>query len=77
MQHRFKIVRKYGPKTAAAVGSLASAGLALADGGTIDTSAATAGITSAQTAVLAVIAAMTVMAIAVWGVKKVMRLFGR
>ncbi len=43
----------------------------------IDTTAATAGITEASTAVLAVIAAMITMAVAVWGVKKVLKFFGR
>jgi hypothetical protein len=43
----------------------------------IDTTAATAGITDAQTAVLAVIAAMITMAVAVWGVRKVLKFFGR
>lgn len=41
----------------------------------IDTSAATTGITEASTAVLAVIAAMITMAVAVWGVKKVLKFF--
>ena len=43
----------------------------------IDISAATTGITDAQTAVLAVIAAMITMAVAVWGVRKVLKFFGR
>jgi uncharacterized membrane protein YdbT with pleckstrin-like domain len=43
----------------------------------IDITAATAGITDASTAVLGVIAAMITMAVAVWGVKKVLRFFGR
>lgn len=41
----------------------------------LDVTAATAGISDAQTAVLAVIAAMLTMGIAVWGVKKVLRFF--
>lgn len=41
----------------------------------IDITAATAGITDASTAVLGVIAAMITMAVAVWGVKKVLRFF--
>ncbi len=41
----------------------------------IDITAATAGITDASTAVLAVIAAMITMAVAVWGVKKVLKFF--
>jgi hypothetical protein len=43
----------------------------------IDITAATTGITDASTAVLAVIAAMITMAVAVWGVKKVLKFFGR
>lgn len=43
----------------------------------IDVTAATTGITDASTAVLAVIAAMITMAVAVWGVKKVLKFFGR
>lgn len=55
-----------------ALGVLASPSFAA-----IDTTAATAGITEASTAVLAVIAAMITMAVAVWGVKKVLKFFGR
>jgi hypothetical protein len=47
-----------------------------ADGG-IDITAATSGISAAQTALLGVLAAMLTMAVAVWGVKKVLRFFGR
>lgn len=43
----------------------------------IDITAATAGITDAQTAVLAVLAAMITMGAAIFGVKKVLRLLGR
>jgi len=43
----------------------------------LDVSAATTGIGDASTGALAVIAAMTTFAVAVWGVKKIMRLFGR
>ena len=56
-----------------AVGVLAVSGAANA---AIDITAATTGITDASTAVLAVIAAMTTFAVAVWGVKKVLRMFG-
>lgn len=42
----------------------------------IDVSAATTGITDAQTAVLAVLAAMITMAAAIFGVKKVLHLLG-
>lgn len=43
----------------------------------IDVTAATTGITDAQTAVLAVLAAMIAMGVAVWGVRKVLKFFGR
>lgn len=43
----------------------------------IDITAATTGITDAQTAVLGVLAAMIAMGVAVWGVRKVLRFFGR
>lgn len=43
----------------------------------IDVTAATAGVGDAQTAVLAVIAVMVTFAVAVYGLKKVIRLFGR
>lgn len=43
----------------------------------IDVAAATTGISDAQTAVLAVLAAMITMAAAIYGVKKVLRLLGR
>lgn len=43
----------------------------------IDVTAATTGISDAQTAVLAVLAAMVTMSAAVFGVKKVLRLIGR
>lgn len=43
----------------------------------VDVAAATTGISDAQTAVLAVLAAMITMAAAVFGVKKVLRLIGR
>jgi hypothetical protein len=52
-------------------------GAALPAHAAIDVTAATAGITDAQTAVLAVIAAMITMGVAVWGVKKVLKFFGR
>lgn len=43
----------------------------------IDTTAATGGITDAQTAVLVVLGAMITMAAAIYGVKKILRLLGR
>lgn len=43
----------------------------------IDVSAATTGVSDAQTAVLAVLAAMVTMSAAIFGVKKVLRLLGR
>jgi cell division protein FtsX len=50
---------------------------AVASHAAIDTTAATAGVTDAQTAVLAVLAAMIGMAVAVWGTRRVLRFFGR
>jgi hypothetical protein len=50
---------------------------AAASHASIDITAATAGITDAQTAVLAVLAAMITMAAAIYGVRKVLRLLGR
>lgn len=43
----------------------------------IDVTAATTGISDAQTAVLAVLAAMITMAAAIFGVRKVLKLLGR
>lgn len=43
----------------------------------VDVTAATAGITDAQTAVLAVLAVMITMAAAIFGVRKVLKLIGR
>lgn len=51
--------------------------LALPAHAAIDVTAATTGISDAQTALLAVLAAMLTMAVAVWGVRKVVRFFGR
>lgn len=56
-----------------AVGVLSLAGAANA---AIDITAATTGISDASTAVLGVVAAMTTFAVAVWGVKKILRMFG-
>jgi predicted phage tail protein len=58
-------------------GAALVAGSAFADGGGIDITAATSGIAAAQTAVLGVLAAMLGMGVAVWGVRKVLRFFGR
>lgn len=49
---------------------------ALSANAAIDTTAATGGIADASTAVLAVIAALTTMAVSIWAVRKVMKLFG-
>lgn len=59
---------------------LVASGLAVLAGASnaaIDVTAATTGISDAQTAVLAVLAAMLTMGVAVWGVRKVLRFFGR
>ena len=65
-----KFARVYG-RTLAAVGSALALGQANA---AIDITAATTGIADASTAVLAVLAAMIVMAAAVFGVRKVLQL---
>lgn len=60
--------------------SLATFGALVLSGGAqaaIDITAATTGIADAQTAVLSVLGVMIVMAAAVYGVKKVLRLLGR
>ena len=62
------------------IGKLALVSAALVGGSAfavIDVTAATAGVADAQTAVLAVIAVMLTLAVAVYGLKKVIRLFGR
>jgi len=43
----------------------------------VDVTAATGGVSAAQTAVLAVLGAMIVMMAIVWATRKVLRLFGR
>lgn len=69
-------------KTVAAKLGISAAGFAalvLSQGAqaAIDVTAATTGISDAQTAVLAVLAAMITMAAAIFGVRKVLRLLGR
>lgn len=63
----------------AGVSAGAFAGLVLSQGAqaAIDVSTATAGIADAQTAVLAVLAVMITMAAAIFGVRKVLKMFGR
>jgi hypothetical protein len=58
-----------------AAGSLALA--AASSFAAIDVTAATTGVTDAQTAVLAVMGVMITMAAAIYGVKKVLALLGR
>lgn len=69
----FNIVKKF----FAFVAGLFATAAAFSQATPIDVSAATDGISAAQVAVLAVLAAMIVMAAAVYGVKKVLRLLGR
>ena len=71
------LARHSAVRTGAALALFPFALAARAADGDIDITAATAGISAAKTAVLAVVAAMIVMMAAVWGVKKVLRLFGR
>ncbi len=66
-------MNKYLPRVVAGGLALAS----LSSFAVIDVAAATTGISDAQTAVLAVLAAMITMAAAIYGVKKVLRLLGR
>jgi hypothetical protein len=73
LSHLSAAARRNGVKLAVIGGSL----VPMLSHAAIDTTAATGGITDAQTAVLAVIAAMITMAVAVWGTKKVLRFFGR
>lgn len=71
------------PKKNALVSAMVAGGLILAAGVAsaadtpIDTSAATAGITLASTAVVGVIAALTTFQVGKWAVMQVKRLFGR
>lgn len=64
-------------KIALRVGAGALALVSASSFAAIDVTAATTGISDAQTAVLAVLAAMVTMAAAIYGVKKVLRLLGR
>lgn len=64
-------------KLAFAVGGISVLVLSFPAVAAIDVTAATAGVTDAQTAVLAVLAVMITMAAAIFGVKKVLRLLGR
>lgn len=64
-------------KSAVAVVALALSVFAAPAFAVIDVTAATAGITDAQTAVLVVLGAMITMAAAIYGVRKVLRLLGR
>lgn len=59
-----------------AVAGAALLAVASASHAAIDITAATTGITDAQTAVLGVLAAMITMAAAIFGVRKVLRLLG-
>lgn len=72
MNKRFKFFR-----VVPAVAGLGGVVLASASHAAIDVSAATTGVSDAQTAVLAVLAAMVTMAAAIYGVKKVLKLLGR
>jgi len=69
MNKQFRFVR-----VLAVAGAIAAPVLSHA---AIDVAAATTGISDAQTAVLAVLAAMITMAAAVFGVRKVLKLIGR
>jgi hypothetical protein len=74
-----KLIQRFGAIRRAVLLPVAGAAtvLALPAHAAIDVSAATSGIADAQTALLAVLAAMLTLGVAVWGVKKVVRFFGR
>lgn len=72
MNKRFRFV----PAKLAAVATLGALAVSPAFAA-IDVTAATTGVSDAQTAVLAVLAAMITMAAAVYGVRKVLSLLGR
>lgn len=73
MNKRFRFVSRVIP-VAVGAGALV---LSSASHAAIDVTAATTGVSDAQTAVLAVLAAMITMAAAIYGVKKVLKLLGR
>lgn len=64
-------------KTFARIGTGALALASVSSFAAIDVTAATTGVTDAQTAVLAVMGVMITMSAAIYGVKKVLRLLGR
>jgi hypothetical protein len=76
MKHTLNQVKRLASRAGIPLAAVMALGAGHANAA-IDITAATAGITDANTAVLAVIAAMITMAVAVWGVKKVLKFFGR
>lgn len=60
--------------SSAAIAVALSAGSAHA---ALDVTAATTAVSDAQTAMLAVLGAMLTLAVAVWGLRRVIRMFGR
>lgn len=60
--------------SSAAIGAMLASGSANA---AIDVTAATAAVADAQTAALAVLAAMLALAVAIWGLRKIIGMFGR
>lgn len=73
-QAKFRQLAKYAGVSLASFGALV---LSTGAQAAIDVTAATTGISDAQTAVLAVLAAMITMAAAIFGVRKVLKLLGR
>ncbi|WHZ11203.1 MAG: hypothetical protein OJF60_001642 [Burkholderiaceae bacterium] len=69
--------RKYAATAGVSLASFGALVLSQGAHAAIDVTAATTGIADAQTAVLAVLAAMITMAAAVYGVVKVLALLGR
>lgn len=73
----FKSMKRLAKVAGVSLGSFGALVLSQGAQAAIDVTAATTGISDAQTAVLAVLAAMITMAAAVFGVRKVLNLLGR
>ena len=77
MKAKLQALRNLSARVCAPVVGAGMLALSAASHATIDVTAATTGISDAQTAVLAVLAAMITMGAAVYGVRKVLSLLGR
>ncbi len=76
MKAKLQALRNLSARVAAPYVGAGALVLAASSHATIDVTAATTGISDAQVAVLAVLAAMITMAAAIYGVRKVLRLLG-